>query len=150
MPTINQLNQVTQLYTSDQIPVYSNANGDARKASLNQLLDLFEQQFASPTMAVQFITPGTGFNYAVVGTSTDTWVLIQPAGGLATGTVTFPDANSTQDGMEITITSTQQITTFSIGLNGASAIYGAVSTLAADDFARYRFYKPTLSWYQIG
>lgn len=150
MPTINQLNQVSQLYPSDQIPVYSNANGDARKASLNQLLELFEQQFASPTMNVQFTTPGTGFNYAVVGTSEDTWILIQPAGGLATGTVTLPLANSTQDGMEITITSTQQIAAFTIALNSASAIYGGVSVLAAGDFVKYRFYKATNSWYRIG
>lgn len=150
MPTINQLNQVTQLYTSDQIPVYSNANGDARKASLNQLLDLFQQQFASPTETVQLVVPATGFNYAVTGTSVNAWVLLQPAGTLATGTVTLPVAASTADGMEVLVTTTQIITTFTLGANGAAATYGAPTTMAANAFFRMRFYQATNSWYRVG
>ena len=150
MPTINQLNQISQLYTSDQIPVYSNANGDARKASLNQLLELFQAQFASPTETVQLVVPGTGFNYAVTGTSVNAWVLLQPAGGLATGTVTLPIAGSTADGMEVLITTTQQIAAFTLAGNGATALYGTVSALSAGDFVRFRFYQATNSWSRVG
>lgn len=150
MPTINQLNQVSQVYTSDQIPIYSNANGDARKASIQQLLELFETSFASPTQAVQLIVPGTGFNYAVTGTSTNAWVLIQPAGALATGTVTLPLAGSTADGMEVLVTTTQQITTFSLASNGASNLYGDPASLAANAFFKMRFYQSTNSWYRVG
>lgn len=150
MPTINQLNQISQLYTSDQIPVYSNANGDARKASLQQLLDLFQTQFASPTEVVQLVVPGTGFNYAVTGTSVNAWVLLQPAGGLATGTVTLPIAGSTADGMEVLVTTTQAITTFTLALNGAANGFGAPTTMAANAFFRMRFYQATNSWYRVG
>ena len=150
MPTINQLNQISQLYTSDQIPVYSNANGDARKASLNQLLELFQAQFASPTETVQLVVPGTGFNYAVTGTSVNAWVLLQPAGALATGTVTLPLASSTADGMEVLVTTTQQIATFSLASNGASALYGDPGSLAANAFFKMRFYQSTNSWYRVG
>jgi len=39
MPTINNLTAVTAVTASDQIPLYSSANGDARKSSITILLD---------------------------------------------------------------------------------------------------------------
>lgn len=150
MPTINQLNQISQLYTSDQIPVYSNANGDARKASLQQLLDLFQAQFASPTMTVELVVPGTGFNYAVTTVSTNAWVLFQPAGTLASGTITLPLAGNAPDGQEVLVTTTQTITSLTVAGNGASSLFGNPTTLAANAFFKMRFYKATNSWYRIG
>lgn len=150
MPTINQLNQVSQVYTSDQIPIYSNANGDARKASIQQLLELFQSSFASPEMATQLIVPTTGFNYAISSMNTNAWVLIQPAGGLTDGTVTLPLASNVTDGMEILITTTQQITNFSLSSNGASNIYGEPGSLSANAFFKIRFYRSTNSWYRVG
>ena len=51
MPTINQLSVLSSPNSGDQIPVYSPNNGDARRMSIGALLQLFQQQFASPTMA---------------------------------------------------------------------------------------------------
>jgi hypothetical protein len=53
------------------------------------------------------------------------------------------------DGTTVLITTTQEITSLTIALNGASAIYGAVTTLGAGCAAVYRFYQPTNSWYNI-
>jgi hypothetical protein len=62
------------------------------------------------------------------------WVLIQPAGTLATGTVTLPLNTGTPDGTEVLVTTTQQITTLTIGLNGAAAVYGnGLTTMSAGD-----------------
>jgi hypothetical protein len=47
------------------------------------------------------------------------------------------------------ITTTQEITSLTIALNGASAIYGAVTSLAAGAATAIRFYQPTNSWYQV-
>jgi hypothetical protein len=47
------------------------------------------------------------------------------------------------------ITTTQEITSFTIALNGATAVYGAVTSLAAGAATAIRFYQPTNSWYQI-
>lgn len=150
MPNINQLSGLSQFSNGDLLPVYSQNNGDARKASVGQLLQFFQQQFSSPSLSVQLVTPGTGFNVAVGAASSDQqWLLIQPAGTLATGTVTLPLSTQTPDGTELLITTTQQITAFSLGLNGAAAAYGAPSTLAAEDFFRMRFYDATNSWYRI-
>jgi hypothetical protein len=68
---------------------------------------------------------------------------------LATGTITLPLNTSTPDGTEILVTTTQQITTFTLALNGAAAAFGDPTTLAAEDFFRMRFYQATNSWYRI-
>jgi hypothetical protein len=150
MPQINQLPLLAQVSPGDQVPVYSPNNGDARRLPISQLLSYFQQTFASPTLATNVYTPGTGFNLAVpTPVSQQQWMLIQPAGTLATGTVTLPLNTQTPDGTEVLITTTQQITAFTLGANGASALYGDPTTLAAEDFFRMRFVQATNSWYRI-
>jgi hypothetical protein len=117
---------------------------------MSALLGYFQQQFAAPTVAVNLYTPSTGFNIAApTPVSEQQWILLQPAGTLASGTVTLPLNTSTPDGTEILVTTTQIITTFAVGLNGATAAFGAPTTLAANAFFRLRFYQPTNSWYRI-
>jgi hypothetical protein len=150
MPTINQLPLLAQVSPGDQVPIYSPNNGDARRLPISSLLAYFQQTFASPTLATNVYTPGTGFNLAVpTPVAQQQWVLIQPAGLLATGTVTLPLNTQTPDGTEVLVTTTQQITAFTLALNGATAGYGAPSTLAAEDFFRMRFVQATNSWYRI-
>ena len=150
MPQIYQLPLVNQASLGAQLAVYTPNNGDARRMSLNTLLAFFQQQFASPTLATNLYTPTTGFNIAApTPVSQQQWILLQPAGTLAAGTVTLPLNISTPDGTELLITTTQQITTFALGLNGAAAAYGDPATLAAEDFFRMRFYQATNSWYRI-
>jgi hypothetical protein len=150
MPTINQLPLLSDPSSGDQLPVYSPNNGDARRMPLSALLTYFQQQFAAPTLATNIYTPTTGFNIAApTPVSQQQWILIQPSGTLATGTVTLPLNTSTPDGTEILITTTQQITSFALSLNGAAAAYGDPTTLGAEDFFRVRFYQATNSWYRI-
>jgi hypothetical protein len=150
MALIYQLPLLSQASAGDQLAVYAPNTGDARRLPMSALLTFFQQQFASPTMATNLYTPGTGFNIAApTPVSQQQWILIQPAGTLATGTVTLPLNTSTPDGTEILITTTQQVTAFTLALNGAAAAYGDPGTLAADDLFRMRFYQPTNSWYRI-
>jgi hypothetical protein len=150
MPSINQLPVIGQVSPGDQIPVYTPNNGDARRMSVNALLQYFQQTFASPTLAVNLFVPGSGFNITVpTPVSQQQWMLLQPAGTLATGTITLPLNTGVPDGTTVLITSTQEITSLTIALNGASAIYGAVTSLGAGCAAVYRFYQPTNSWYNI-
>ena len=150
MPQINQLPLLAQVSPGDQVPVYSPNNGDARRLPSSQLLQYFQQTFASPTLATNVYTPGTGFNLPVpTPVAQQQWMLIQPAGTLATGSVTLPLNTSTPDGTEVLITTTQQITAFTLNANGASALYGAPTTLGAEDFFRMRFVQATNSWYRI-
>jgi hypothetical protein len=150
MPTINQLPVLNTINSGDQLPVYSPNNGDARRTSIGSLLTFFQQSFASPTLAVNLYVPGSGFNITVpTPVSNDQWMLLQPAGTLATGTITLPLNTGVPDGTTVLITTTQEITSLTIALNGASAIFGGVSFLAAGSATAIRFYQPTNSWYQI-
>ena len=150
MPYINQLPLLSSPNSGDQIPVYTPNNGDARRLPLSALLTYFQQQFASPTLATNVYTPTTGFNIAVpTPVAQQQWMLLQPAGTLATGTVTLPLNTATPDGTEVLITTSQQITAFTLGANGAANLYGDPTTLAAEDFFRMRFVQSLNSWYRI-
>ena len=149
MAQINQLPLMSSISSGEQLPVYSPNNGDARRVSIGTLLNYFEQTFASPSLATNFYTPGTGFNIAVPTPVSQQWILIQPAGTLAAGTVTLPLNTQTPDGTEILITTTQQITTFTLAANGAANVYGEPSTLSAEDFFRMRYVQSTNSWYRV-
>ena len=150
MPTINQLPLLAQVSPGDQVPVYSPNNGDARRLPVSSLLQYFQQTFASPTLATNVYTPGTGFNVAVpTPVAAQQWMLIQPAGTLALGTITLPLNTQTPDGTEVLVTTTQEITGFTLALNGATAAYGAPTTLLAEEFFRMRFVQSTNSWYRI-
>jgi hypothetical protein len=150
MPTINQLPVLNTISSGDQLPVYSPNNGDARRTSIGSLLTYFQQTFASPTLSTNLYVPGNGFNITVpTPVSDDQWMLLQPAGTLAAGTITLPLNTGVPDGTTVLITTTQEITSLTIALNGATAIFGGVSFLGAGTATAIRFYQPTNSWYQI-
>ena len=150
MPQIYQLPLLNQVSPGDQVAVYTPNNGDARRLSINSLLQFFQQMFASPTLATSIYTPTTGFSIAVpTPVAQQQWILIQPAATLAVGTVTLPLNTQTPDGTEVLITTSQQITSFTLGLNGAAASLGAPTTLSATDWFRMRYVLATNSWYRI-
>ena len=150
MPTINQLSSISQVSGGDQLPIYVPNNGDARKVSVTQLLQYFQQTFAAPTVATNVYTPGSGFNITVpTPTSEQQWMLLQPASTLASGTITLPLNTGVPDGTQLLVTSTQIITTLAISLNGASSASGSPTTLAAGGFFTLRFYQATNSWYRV-
>lgn len=150
MAAINQLPLLDSASSGDQIPVYSPNNGDARRLPVSSLLAYFQKNFASPTMAVNLYVPTTGFSIPVpTPVSQQQWILLQPAGTLASGSITLPLNTSTADGTEILVTTTQAITSFSFSLNGATAVNGSVTTLRAGAAVRLRFYQATNSWYAL-
>lgn len=85
----------------------------------------------------------TGFTYTfAAGTTT---LIINPAGTLATGTITMPAAPA--DGMVITIQSTQQITALTIqGNTGQSLVAGAI-TMRANQPESFVYRLTNTTWY---
>ena len=85
----------------------------------------------------------TGFSYTfAAGTQT---LVINPAGTLATGTITMPA--SPVDGMVITITSTQPITTLTVNANtGQSINNGGALGLAAGGSLSYVYRLTGTTW----
>lgn len=54
MPTINQLSTLNEVTSADKLIVYSNDNGDARKASINTVREFIEGSFVD--VAAETIT----------------------------------------------------------------------------------------------
>jgi hypothetical protein len=87
----------------------------------------------------------TGFSYTFAsGTTT---LIANPAGTLATGTITMP--GSPADGMVITITTTQQITALTIAGNTGQSIGGTqVSSMAANSAMSFVYRQSNTTWYR--
>jgi hypothetical protein len=87
----------------------------------------------------------TGFTYTfAAGTQV---LVINPAGTLATGTITMPA--SPADGMTITFSSSQQITALTMSGNGAT-INSAITSLSAKQAASYIYRATGTTWYLMG
>lgn len=84
----------------------------------------------------------TGFSYTfAAGVQV---LVIDPAGTLATGTITMPAAPA--DGMTITFSSSQQITALTMAGNGASLV-GAVTFLPAKTGVTYVYRATGTTWF---
>jgi len=150
MPTINQLASLNQLSGSDQIPVYSASNGDARRASVSTLLSYIEQAWMSPAFQRVTASPAlAGFTFALPATANSLFVLLTPTGPMATGTIVLPAAASAADGQEIVLYSSQEVTVLSFALNGATALNGAPSGIPTDGSITLRFDVLSLAWWTI-
>ena len=146
---INQLGQLDIITGSDNLAVWDNSNARTRKASVSQLLDYFESTFTSPVFVTTINTPSDGFNLTMTADGLSQWLLLRPVASLASGTILLPAAATAADGQEVIITSTNQVTSLTINANGATSVYGSISTIAAEGKVRYRFNKQTNSWYKV-
>jgi len=90
--------------------------------------------------------PTTGFSYTfAAGTNV---LVMQPAGTLATGTITMPA--SPADGMTITFSSTEQITALTLSGNTGQTIGGTqVTLLPANSAVQFIYRLSTTTWYRI-
>jgi len=87
--------------------------------------------------------PSTGFSYTfAAGTQV---LVMQPAGTLATGTITMPA--SPADGMTITFSSTQTITALTVQGNTGQSITGQPTTFGAGSAATFVYRLSNTTWY---
>lgn len=151
MPTINQLSAVDEVVSSDQVPIYSSENGDARKASMAVLLAFFKGQItANDDKLTQYAAPSaTGFTVTINNDSLSVWLILTPVAGYAAGTLTLPAVANCVDRQEVLVNTTQAVTTLTIAGNGAT-VTGAPTTLAANTYFRLRFDAVTKTWYRVG
>ena len=149
MTTINQLSAADSVQSSDQMPVYSSENGDARKASLSLLRTFFTSGASlADDKVTQYAAPSaTGF--AVQIGQASTWLVLTPTGGFADGTIVLPVSTSVEDKQELLVNCTQAVTTLTINGNGAT-VTGAPTTLAANAFFRLRYEAVSGVWYRVG
>lgn len=158
MSRIIDLTAVDSLAAADNLPLYSSANGDARRTSLTTLLDFVETNISvnGTSFDTQYSAPAAG-NTVQVGSSSDdadgsenVWLILTPAGTLATLTIKLPLSTDAVHGQEILINCTQIVTTLSWDVNGANDIVGEPTTLAANGFLRLKYDSVTTNWYRVG
>ena len=150
---IRQLTSLDTLSLGDQIPIGSANNGDDRRAAMSLLLSFmqanltfsdaigFETQYSAPSAA--------GFTVAITDDSDSTHLILTPVAGYAAGTITLPALGKLVDKQEVLVNCTQAVTTLTIGANGATAVTGAPTTLAANDFFKLKYDAQTSTWYRV-
>jgi hypothetical protein len=149
MPTINQLPAVTQVSGGDQLPLYVTNQGDARRCSVTTLLNYFSQNFASPDYETIINAPtNSGFNVDLGQRSNNVFLILNPTGTFAAGSVTLPPVASCFDGQQIVLASSAAIGAFSINANGATVI-GAPTGLNVGGGWTLRFSAIQDTWYCI-
>jgi hypothetical protein len=95
--------------------------------------------------AYDYQVPTTGFSYTfAAGTQT---LVMNPAGTLATGTITMPTAPS--DGMTITFSTTKQITALTLNGGAGQTVVGGVSYLPANTSVSYMYRTSNTSWFPL-
>lgn len=150
MPQINQLSAVSKLQLGDLLAIFSTNNGDARKASLSVLLQFIEDNIGQTSYVTQReVVASTGFNVNVTDNGENIWLIMNLTGSFATGAITLPPLANAVDGQEISVFSTRQVTTFTVNGNGAVAVLGAPTALAAESTFTLRFDSGSNSWYRV-
>lgn len=149
MPYINQLPALDQLSGGDQLPVYSPVNGDARRVSITALLDFFRGNFADPDYLTIINAPtNSGFNLQLGAQTQSLFLILNPSGAFAAGTITLPPVASCFDGQEILVASSQSIAALTVAGNGATLV-GTPGALGLGGFFTIRFNALQGTWYTL-
>jgi len=94
---------------------------------------------------IEYVTPSTGFSQTIANTTT--FLVIEPSGTLATGTVTMPA--SPVDGQLVRILTTQTITALTHSPNTGQTLKGALTTLVINTGASWLYKTSTTTWYKV-
>lgn len=154
MSSINRLQKISALSTSDLIPLFSNALGDDAAASMSTLLTFLQSQLtvAGAFMTQYFAPNANGWNVTIAPAQNgeSVYLLVTPTGGFAAATINMPPQASCVDGQQVLVSCTQTVAALVVGGNGATAVNGAPTAFTANAFFRLRYDGPSKSWYRVG
>jgi hypothetical protein len=160
MSSINQLSSISSLSAGDLLAFWDASNSDSRKASLTTLMAFLQANLTFTSglyfgaYTTQYAAPSaTGFSVTITDGSSDNTnvhLILTPVAGYAAGTIVLPAVASCVDAQEVLVNCTQAVTTLTINGNGATAVTGEPTTLAANDYFRLKFDLPTKTWYRVG
>ena len=141
---INDLTAATEVSTSTQYPAWNDS--DTQRVSGTLLLAWLQANltFTAAKPVQQFAAPTTGQTVTV--TTGDTWLLITPAGTLATLTVTLPTDRT--DGQIVRVISSQILTALTVGGAGTT-VNGAPTTMSANGFFEMAYSATLNAWYRV-
>ena len=150
----SNLSRTDSISLGDLSVVWKTNEGDFRGAPWSVVLaflqdnldfsqsDAFTSQYASPS--------ATGFTVNIDGTDDSVHLILTPTAGFAAGTIKLPAKAGLADKQEVLVNCTQAVTTLTIDANGAGAVTGAPTTLAANDFFRLKYDASGDAWYRVG
>lgn len=153
-----RITRTDEVTTGDLFVLYKTAAGDYRGAPANVVLEYMQDNLVFPTATgvQQFVTQyaapsSSGFDIAIdPADGSNVHLILAPTAGFAVGEITLPPIANCIDKQEILVNCTQQVTTFTVDGNGATAVTGEPGQLAADDFFRLKFDDLTNTWYRVG
>ena len=91
------------------------------------------------------VVPTTGFTNTIANTTS--YYILEPAGTLATGTLTMPASPVNEQ--VVTIASTQTITALTHSPNTGQTLKGALTTIAVDGNASWIYRTANTTWYRV-
>lgn len=101
---------------------------------------------ADSNQGYSYQIPLTGFNVVIPDNCSD--LILNPAGVLATGTINMP--KTPINGQRVTIASTQTVTALTVNANTGQTIHGALTTIAGNGFATWRYLTLQANWIRVG
>ena len=148
-----KLTQVSDIEVGDWIVFYDNTQGDYRGIAFS---DFLAEMQAALTLGraeadTQYSAPSaTAFSVQIQDDDKDVHLILTPTAGFAGGEIVLPAPANCRDKQEVTVNCTQAVTAFVVDGNGATAVTGAPTTLAANAFFKLCYDLATDSWYRIG
>jgi len=101
------------------------------------------------TQGINYQTPSTGFSITL--NNTDAVLILDPSGTLATGTITMPA--SPINGQNVSISSSQTITSLTVSANAGQSIKNAPTTLTVsltgDQGYKFIYRSANTTWYRL-
>jgi hypothetical protein len=152
---INELTAVDSITGSDLTVIFANSNGDTRKAAVSVWLTYMQNNLTFSESGISYTTQyaapsATGFSVAITDDANNTHLILTPLATYAAGTIVLPAVGNVVDKQEVLVNCTQAVTTLTIDGNGAVAVTGEPSTLAANDFFRLKYDITVQTWYRVG
>lgn len=151
---IQNLSKVTALSAGDLVALFSSSAGSDVAATLATLVTWLQSQLtpASDYITQYYAPNATGWNAIVLPPTAGAsmFLVITPTAGFAAGTITLPAQATLVDGQDLLVTCTQAVTTLTVAGNGAVAVNGAPTSLAANGFFNLRYDGVSKSWYRVG
>lgn len=145
---------VDSIQGSDKVRICSFANGDERDSSWTTVLAFMQDNLtfnAGVSYDTQYAAPtATGFSVQITDNSNSTHLILLPLATYAAGTIVLPAVGNLIDKQEVLVNCTQIVTTLTINVNGAGAVAGAPTTLAANGFFRLKYDLTMDTWYRVG
>jgi len=117
--------------------------------SITALLEFFQGNFADPNYLTIINAPtNSGFNIQIGAQTQSLFLILNPSGAFAAGTITLPPVASCFDGQEILVASSQSIAALTVNGNGATLV-GTPGALGIGGFFTIRFNRLQSTWYTL-